>query len=162
MHSFKDPKGQTWDIFINVNTIKRVRSRCNVNLLDVFEGKLLDRLATDPVLLVDVLYVLCQPQADMRNITDEMFAELMAGDVIEAATKALCDELVSFSPSPKHRDTLQRVLRAMWNSLDRARDLAAARVNEKELEHELERIITKALDDVSPPSARGLSGGVPA
>jgi hypothetical protein len=50
----------------------------------------------------------------------------MAGDAIEHATRALLDELVGFSPSPRDRANLQRILETTWRMMDRARDLVGA------------------------------------
>ena len=38
-----------------------------MNLLEAVEGKLLERLVADPVLLCDMIYALCKPQADAQT-----------------------------------------------------------------------------------------------
>ncbi len=63
MHTFQDTQGRTWSVTINVDAIRRVRSLLDINLLDAIEGKLLERLVTDPVLLCDILFSLVQPEA---------------------------------------------------------------------------------------------------
>lgn len=158
MRTFKDNAGRDWTVAINVNAIKRVRDLAKVNLLDVFEGKLIDRLAADPVLLCDVLYAVCKPQADTAGVSDEQFGEALAGDAIELATKALLEELVSFSPNPRDRAALGRVIKALWNSVEKARDLLEARMNSSELENRLDIAMRNALETALGPS----SGSVPA
>ena len=111
MKSFTDNTGRTWIIAINVGTIKRVRAICGVdlaNIITIEAGKtpkvdLLERLAADPVLLVDVLYAVCKEEADTRKVTDEDFGRSMAGDAIELATVALLDEIIDFFPEAKRR-----------------------------------------------------------
>ncbi len=44
-----------------------VRTLLQVNLLDAVEGQLIERLVTDPVLLCDCVYAICQPEADARH-----------------------------------------------------------------------------------------------
>ena len=44
MKTFSDNAGRTWTIQINVDAIKRVRDLVSINLLEVVDGKLLDRL----------------------------------------------------------------------------------------------------------------------
>ena len=69
MKTFTDNTGRTWTLSVTVGTIKRVRALCSVdlaNIITIEAGKapnvgLLDRLASDPVLLVDVLYAVCKP-----------------------------------------------------------------------------------------------------
>ncbi len=128
MKTFTDNAGRTWTLAINVEVLKRVRGLVDVNLLDIIDGKLIERLYRDPVLLCDVVYAVCKPEADARSVSDEDFGRAMAGDAIEHATKALLEELVLFSPSPRDRANLQRVLETTWRVMDKARDLVEARL----------------------------------
>ena len=119
MKSFTDNLGRTWTLVVNVAAIKRVRALCGVDLNAIVEvdknntptAELLERLSTDPVLLVDVLYAVCKPECDRKNISDEDFGAAMAGDAIEQATSALLDEVVDFFPTAK-RAALQKILAA--------------------------------------------------
>ncbi len=128
MRTFTDNAGRTWTVAINVDAIKRVRDLLNVDLLEILDGKLIERLYRDPVLLCDVVYAACKPEADAKGVTDEDFGRAMAGDAIEHATKALLEELVGFSPSPRDRANLQRILETTWNVMDRARDMIEAKL----------------------------------
>lgn len=103
MHTFIDNASRTWSLSINVEAIKRVRQALDVNLLDAVEGKLIERLVGDPILLCDVIYVLCQQEAESRNISDEEFGRAMAGDAIDAATTSLLEELVAFFPKARRQ-----------------------------------------------------------
>lgn len=103
MKTFKDNAGRTWTIAVNIAATKRVKSLANVNLMDAINGDLIEKLATDPVLLCDVIYAVCKTDADAQNITDEQFGQAMAGDAIEHATAALLEELVDFFPEAKRR-----------------------------------------------------------
>ena len=102
-----------------VGTIKRVRALCGVDLANIItmeSGKtpnvgLLERLAADPVLLVDVLFAVCKPEADAKGITDEEFGRAMAGDAIELAATALLDEIIDFFPEAK-RKVFRKILDA--------------------------------------------------
>ena len=119
MKSFTDNAGRTWMVTVNVAAIKRVRALCGVDLNAIVEmdeknnpsTKLLERLSTDPVLLVDVLYAVCKNEADTQGITDEEFGMAMAGDAIDHATAALLDEVVNFFPEAK-RQAFQKILSA--------------------------------------------------
>jgi len=144
MRTFADNAGRTWTVAINVGAIKRVRGLLDVDLLGVVEGKLIERLICDPVLLCDVIYAVCQPAADAAGVSDIDFGKAMAGDAIEHATKALLEEIVSFSPSPRDRANLGRVLTTTWLAMDRARDLVEARLNSGELDRAVERALANA------------------
>jgi hypothetical protein len=142
--TFNDNAGRTWTIAINVDAIKRVRSLLDVDLLEIVEGKLIEKLIRDPVLLCDVVYAVCKPETDAKSVSDEEFGRAMAGDAIEHATKALLEDLVGFSPSPRDRANLQRVLATTWNVMDRARDLVEKRLESGELEKVVERALANA------------------
>lgn len=160
MHTFKDNGGREWTIEINVSTLKRVRGLTGTDLMQVVEGAggLIERLIRDPVLLCDVVYAVCKPEADQKSVSDEDFGRAMAGDAIEQATAALLEELVSFCPSPRDRRNLGRVLTATRGVMDKARDLVEKRIERLVEGGELERIAEAALSD-APPSTPGASSG---
>lgn len=141
MKTFTDNAGRSWTVTINVSAIKRVRDLVGVDLLEIVEGALIEKLIRDPVLLCDVLYAVCKPQADESDISDEEFGRAMFGDAIELATKAVLEELVGFFPSPRDRANLKRVLETAWKTMEQARDLIEQRIESGELE----RVATQAL-----------------
>jgi len=161
MHAFKDNQGREWTVEINVAALKRVRGLAGVDLMQVIEGSggLVERLVRDPVLLCDVIYAVCKPQADSRDVSDEAFGEAMAGDAIEHATGALLEELVSFCPSPRDRANLGRVLTATRVVMDKARDVVERRIDELIEGGALERAMLEAVPEATPAAAAGDSSG---
>ena len=109
MRSFKDNEGRDWLVAVNVATVKRVRAECGVDLASATEPNAengespLERLAGDPVLLVDVLYSLCRKQAEKRGVDDEAFGTAIAGDSVAAAADALMEAIVDFFPNPRRK-----------------------------------------------------------
>ncbi len=109
MRTFKDGKGRTWEVALNVWQMKRIRDALGIDLVNVIstgdDGSvkvdLVDRIANDPVLLVDILWVLCERSAKSAGVTDEDFGSSLAGDSIEEATRAFLDELVDFFPGAR-------------------------------------------------------------
>ena len=136
MKTFTDNKGRTWTLEVTVATVKRVRGLCKVDLNSIVEldknnkpsAELLERLSSDPVLLVDVLYAVCKPQADKLGVTDEDFGEAMAGDAIEYATSALLEEIIDFFPEAK-RLVMRKILSASRKFSDAARKKLEAELN---------------------------------
>ena len=153
MKSFTDNSGRTWAVVINVDAIKRVRGLLHVDLLDL---NVLDRLIRDPILLCDVVYAVCQPEAESRQVSDVDFGRAMAGDPIDQATKALLEDLADFSPSPRDRANLKRVLETTWKVMERTRDVIEARLKDVAVE----RIVQQALASVNDSS--GAARGSPA
>lgn len=143
MAQFTDAKKRLWSIEINVAAVKRVRSLTGMDLLSVFGGDLLEKLYGDPVALCDVLYALCKPQADSQSVTDEQFGEGLAGQSIAHATRALLDELVNFSRSPKEQENLRAVLETMERKIDAAIDLASIKIKSGEVERAMDLALEK-------------------
>ena len=137
MKTFKDNAGRTWTVQIDVAAIKRVRSLLDVDLLDAVEGRLLERLVTDPVLLCDVIYVVCKPEADAGGITDEDFGRAMAGDAVEHATTALLEDLTDFFPLARRR-LLKKALAKLRDLEARALEVAETRLDSPELEAQMQ------------------------
>lgn len=128
MRTFTDNASRTWTVAVNVGTLKRVKALTGTDLLEVIEGRLVERLIADPVLLVDILYAACKPEADARNVTDEAFGQAMGGDAVEQATEALLEELVDFFPRPR-RALLRKALEKY-----QAMEATALRLAEKQLD----------------------------
>lgn len=111
MASFRDRNGKEWALSITVASIKRVRDRLGVNLGMILSDNMkpLADLVSDPVKLVDVIYVLCQPECERCGVTDEQFGESLAGDSFEDAVTAFQTALADFFPK-RQGDMLRMVL----------------------------------------------------
>jgi len=112
MHVFRDAAGREWSLTISIATVKRIKALAGVNIVEeISNARLLERLCVDPVLLCDILYAICKPDADRLGVTDEQFGQALAGDAIEAATNAMLQELVDFFPT-RRRAVLKKALAA--------------------------------------------------
>jgi hypothetical protein len=158
MKTFTDNAGRTWTVQINVDAIKRVRELVQINLLEVIEGALLERLASDPVLLCDCVYALCKPQADAQSIGDAEFGRAMGGDVIDAASDALLEELIDFFPKGR-RTVLKTALAKLHRLQGIAMDAVQIRLESPQLEQTLTEQL-KRLED-SSGSVPASSGSIP-
>jgi hypothetical protein len=130
MRSFKDSKQREWSIAVNVGMAKAVRAATNINLFDLYQSDA-ERVFSDPITLVDVLYALCREQCQQRGVTDVDFGAAMVGDCLEESANALMEEVADFFPSRR-----RTILRAT---------LAKAETIAKETEAKL----MEALDKIS-------------
>ena len=146
MRTFTDNAGRTWTLAINVDTIRRVRALVDVDLLEAVEGKLIERLAADPILLCDVIYVICKPEADGRSITDEDFGRSMAGDAIDLATTSLLEELVDFFPKSR-RQLLSKALAKFRQLETKAIELVDKQLDDPQLEQKLTSQLERRLSE---------------
>lgn len=156
MRAFKDSEGREWIIEINVAAVKRVRDLLGEDLLQAVGGDLVERLADDPVLLCDVLYVLCKPKADERGVSDEDFGRSMVGDVIGNATTAFIEELVDFFPAPR-RGLLSKAFQKLKLLEAIAIEAGEAKLDSPEFEQQMRDTISAALSGSLP----GLSASTP-
>jgi len=168
MKTFTDNAGRDWVVEINVAALKRAKGLTGTDLLALavsLDTRVADELASDPILLCDVLYAVCKPQADERGVSDEDFGRAMAGDAIEAATAVLLEEIVAFCPSPRDRAALGRVLGAMRETRDKARDAVQTRLDRMLDEKELDRMVGELMSETdapAPPTSGGSSTDAPA
>lgn len=159
MHTFTDNCGRTWTVTVNVEAVKRVRGLLNVDLLEVLDGKLLERLAADPILLCDLVYCLCKPEADAKGVSDEEFGRAMAGDAIDGATVALMEELVDFFPRERRR-LLAKALAKLRMLESKAVDVAMQKLESPALEREMDEALARLTDSSGslPESSASIPG----
>ena len=133
MRNFIDSSGRVWVVDVSVTTIKRVRTLTGVNLLEVIQGELIEQLSSDPILLADCLYAVCQPQAVREGVSDEAFGQSLAGDVIDRATTALLEGLIEFFPESKRR-LLEKATAKYRQVQTKALAMVEAKLDSPELE----------------------------
>lgn len=126
MPAFKDKCDREWLFEINTNSLKRVLKATGQDLANN-AAKIIDRLADDPITLVDVLWVLCKPQADKNGVSEEQFADALVGDAIDHATDALVDGLIDFFPRSR-RLLLRQLADKAKSAADRATKLAESKL----------------------------------
>ena len=144
MKKFTDTAGGEWPVVITVDTIKRVRGEINVDLLEIVGGKLIAEICADPVLLCDIAYAICKPEADKRGLDSSGFGSLLSGDVIEAAGNALMQELIDFFPQPK-RQLLEKAFRKMQEIEIRGMELAETKLADPEMDKHLETMLEQSI-----------------
>mgnify|MGYP001318999647 CR=1 FL=1 len=137
---FDDNNNRRWHVSVNVASIKRVKALLGVDLLAITDGNLLERIIGDPVQLCDILYALCQPQAQLDEVTDEQFGQGLCGDSIEHATTALLESLADFFPSGK-RQVLHKALAKIREVEAKAIELANQKLDSAELTQRMESLL---------------------
>lgn len=149
LKTFTDNAGRSWTVNINNTSIKEVREFLDINLLEVLEGDLLNRLAFDPITLVDIIYVLCKEQADKNNISDKDFGRAMAGDSIAQATQAFMEALAAYFPQLEKRTLLKTALKKIAADEKKIIDQAQMMLESPLLDQKLEKMLKKYTDSFS-------------
>lgn len=127
---FTDAEGRGWRLRLTLGSLARVRETTGIEL-----GKLLaepDQLAAivygSPAQLGQLLWGLCEPQAQAAGVTPEEFADGFDRAALDAATDMLLAAVADFTLRPTiGREALEAVRRV----IDRADETAAATIRAK-------------------------------
>ena len=113
MREFTDSNKRLWKITVNGGTIKRVLdSPLKVDLGKPLEGSppLMTRMDTDVVFLIDLLYVILQPQIEALELSEIEFAEGLAGEALKAAHDAWMEDWADFFRALGRTDLAQAIV----------------------------------------------------
>lgn len=169
MHAFSDSNGRTWNLIVTVDAVRRVRDLVGVNLARLIEPRkaggevpLMTDLEDDIMLLVDVIYAIIKPQADVAGVSDEEFGQALGGEAIAAAHEAFWKELADFFRSLRRRPGAPEA-KAIEKQLALV-EAAMAAVEKKIGDLDVEQIVEKAArtDGDSSSSAPGSADATPA
>jgi len=149
MAEFKDAKGDRWQVAVTGGTIKRALDLLKVDLGQPLAGKppLLSRFDIDIAFKVDLLYVVCMPQADEREISDLQFAERLEGDSLYAASQALLAAWADFFRRGLRQEATARAIEKEQEALRAVFEVASQTLASEEFEgataRELARLKSK-------------------
>lgn len=93
-----DQAGNSWQITLDVDVMRRVRAATGFDLARLFTPEGMNGLAADPVLLCDVIWQCVLPQAEAKGITHAAWVQAMRGQAIENASAALVQAAIDFLP----------------------------------------------------------------
>jgi hypothetical protein len=134
MREFKDDEGRPWRVVMTCGAAARVKDLVRIDvqedeeqpdgsvrkvdrsipfdLIDVSTiGRALEVIRSRYTTIGEVLYAILCRQVDERKLTKEEFLESLRGDSLEAAQRALEEELVDFFPLRLRRMIKQLVER---------------------------------------------------
>jgi len=114
-----------------------------VDLMEIVGGDLMKELVSNLVLLCDIIYCVCKPQADKAEISDEDFAGLLGGDSIDGATKAFMEAMVEFFPLAK-REPLRKAMDKMKEIEKRSMEALSSLLDDPNLDTKIELALKNA------------------
>jgi hypothetical protein len=113
MPAFLDTESRNWDLRVDVDAIRRVRAAHNIDLATVLANQgSIERLTSDIVLTIDVIFELVRPAASRLGVSAEDFGKALAGDALGNAISAFEEALVDFLPESNRRALARRILQA--------------------------------------------------
>jgi hypothetical protein len=114
MREFRDDQGRPWQVALTVASALRIRDNVTVDVVDEATGErkampfdMVDAanisqtfqvLRSQYAKIGEILYALLTKQVEAKSLTREDFLDGLRGDSLDAATKALEQELVDFFP----------------------------------------------------------------
>lgn len=132
MPSFKDSNNREWLVALDGPKIKRIRDKLGFDVANS-DGTVYAALRSDAALLIDVLYLLCQRQAEERKLSDEDFGALIFGEGLKVAREALADAIVDFIPDAEDREYLREAIKAHELERKAAMKPALAKIRDPKL-----------------------------
>ena len=152
----------SFELSINFLTLKKIRTALSLpageplDLLNIvklksdgtIDSSLLETLAGNSFLLIEMLYIMLRDQLDAKKIAEEDFYKMLSADDIERAVDLLMEELLDFFPEAKGR-----VLRRFWEAVKRIEEEARENLDMMLEDEGLEKKIRGALSS----SAQGSS-----
>lgn len=143
MATFTDQNGRQWVLKIDAPTIHEVRKELAIDLAKLDE-QTYAQLLEDPVLLVDVLWIIVRKNAG--GTTDRQFGEALCGDAIDQATRGLLDAIADFFPQRK-RLLLRSLGEKNAAMMDRMLAAIENRINDPEMASEIEQAMLAGMDE---------------
>lgn len=130
MRTFSDLAGREWRVSVNSWTLKGVYDNTNVLLTKLVEDncRILSELYADPLLLVSVLWWIVASQAEEAGVSQQEFAESLAGDPLGEARNALIEETTDFFDDPATRDRVRRLIAKVMEIADKTSTQAGKRI----------------------------------
>lgn len=158
--TFIDTKGRIWDCRVNVAVCKRVRSLVGIDLANLSKDTI-SKLCGDPIVLVDTLFAVVQPQAIAHGVSDTDFGEMMAGDLIEQASAALVDGLIAFFPNARDRQNFRTAFDLTKRVTDRVRETVGAGLAPANLEKLETEAVRRAISGLASTNLPESSASTP-
>jgi hypothetical protein len=140
MTKFKDQSDREWMLQVNYSAKQRVQLIANVDLFDL---SIFERLGKDPGKLIEILYAICQEQAEKIGLKREQFYDAIIGDCLETAADALIEEIIAFFPK-RRREVFQKLVATAGKVQDKALELIETKLDSGEILRKLEQSLNEA------------------
>lgn len=112
MPTFKDGLGREWSLVMNCAELIRIRNEFGTDPM-AFLTTGLQQFFDDLAFRAKALWTWVRPAAEKVGVTEQSFLESISGDTFDAATCAMVDAIVDFSPSPEDRARLRAMIEAI-------------------------------------------------
>jgi len=135
MKTFTDAAGRTWTISITIGSVMQVKAKLGIDLMhpEVGDPPLLTRIATDDLLLAEIICTLLEGQFEAQHVTEQDVYAAFDGATLAAVHDAFFAEWTDFFLSRKRPD-LARGLQKQTAALAAAIKAVETRIDAFDIE----------------------------
>jgi hypothetical protein len=170
LSQFVDQRGRTWRLELNYSLAKRLREVTSLDFVNYQDGKALLAIHDSDEKLVQVLWLLCESQAQASSVGEEEFGAGLGGDALEQAIEALEQALINYS-RPARRQAMQAIRDKAHELVAAQTDLATTKIRSpkvtqlmeakiREVSEQIDRQIDAAMQTPSTSGNSATSGPV--
>jgi len=141
--SFKDNQERTWSIDLTVGAVKRIRSVLSIDLLDLRDDTF-TRLASDILLMHDLVWLLCEEQATKRGIGEEEFGAAVVGDPLSDAIGVVMGAIPGFFHAAK-KSLITTAVQKSKAMREKAEELTAKTLADTALDQRIEAAMSEGI-----------------
>lgn len=138
MASFKDVNGTVWEVSFTIGKCRTIKSAHKIDFVNAHDAKAVTAIEESDELMVAVLWMLCEEQAQGRGMDETAFAEILNGDVLADAQYAIEEALIFFS-RPERRDNLRAMFEKKRGAIKSALRMAMEDMQKADLEPEIRK-----------------------
>ena len=151
MSTFTDASGHEWRLAVTPYEYRKLTS-IDIDIYDVVDREkakeLLAKLETDDMLLSDVLWLICEDDAQGLGIDKRSFLKSLPGEVLAAAYLALLEAITNFFRRPEQRMLMQKLIAFVRAAQSRLQTVAQEEINKVDVNSLAETFIESAMNSL--------------
>lgn len=145
MAFFCDMTGTEWTVDINLGTARRLR-KDDIDLLDT---DTVNKYLSDPIEMFNLLYLVCEPQCQKLNISDEEFGARLGqmsdkGYVAEVATNLMIEAIQDFF-TQAGRPAMRSLVKTTWTAATKAQQKSMDMISGAKCQGMIDSLMDKAM-----------------
>lgn len=156
---FTDQRGRRWLLELNYSLAKRLRDVTNLDFVNYHDGQALLAVHDSDEKLVQILWLLCESQADEAQIAEDEFGAGLGGDSLEQALEALEQALLNFS-RPARRQAFAAIRDKAHEVVAAQAKLTESKIRSHQLTQLMETKIQQVSDEIDRRLAESISGNL--
>lgn len=165
MASFKDAVGKEWTLAVTPYEYRKIKDALGVDLYDIVDKdkakQVFAKIETDDILLSDILWQICQSDAEGCGVDQKSFLRSLPGSVLAEAYMSLLEAIRDFFRRPEHRMIMEKMIsfvRAVQSRVETEVTREVAKVDtEQQAKTFIDSVMSSLAVSGSTPSQQGVT-----